>query len=358
MSDKEGTCPSGGSWYSCTAQSPTFFGCCTSNPCNGVGCPSGDLRAAGMGTSSGPDKALNDSSFWPNVQCSQGIWYTCINQSPSFQGCCGSNPCNGVGCPSTDLYAAAFSTLPATISGTAAVVTSTSSSSTTLTTSSSSSASPGSQLSVTSSPSQTGYSLASSSPEISASTSPSTNTSGIAGGVAAGAAILILVGIIIYFCRRRRQRKYAVRGVTGFPHQPTKDRSDTWPPSSPKPTTPSTIISYKHSSPPPSYRNNNSIPAEVHELQSLDAEQGRGLSNLDIARRRNEAAKESNRATRGSEMQFLYPYGVAELAGVEIRPETRQESETPGRSDGGRGREVGRGGYTSWQVYQEYGVAF
>lgn len=98
--------------YTCTDQMPTFLGCCTSNPCNGVGCPSSDLRAAGMGTGSGPDSTTNDSSYWPNVQCAEGQWWTCSRQTPSFQGCCETNPCGGDGdaggCPSNELSPAAF----------------------------------------------------------------------------------------------------------------------------------------------------------------------------------------------------------------------------------------------------------
>lgn len=60
--------------YTCTNQPPTFFGCCTSNPCNGVGCPSADLRAAGMGVGTDPG-ITNYTSYWPNVQCQQGEWY-------------------------------------------------------------------------------------------------------------------------------------------------------------------------------------------------------------------------------------------------------------------------------------------
>src|SRR5450432_2376661 len=110
--DSEGTCPVGSLWYTCTAQSPTFFGCCTSNPCNGVGCPSADLRPAGMGVGAGPDLPANDSSFWPNVKCSAGQWWTCALQTPSFQGCCDSSPCGGKGCPLDQLHPAAFLTIP------------------------------------------------------------------------------------------------------------------------------------------------------------------------------------------------------------------------------------------------------
>ncbi|PQE19439.1 Transmembrane domain of the Epidermal Growth Factor Receptor family of Tyrosine Kinase protein [Rutstroemia sp. NJR-2017a BBW] len=99
-SSSVGTCPLGGQWYTCEDQAPTFFGCCTSNPCNGVGCPASDLRAAGMGTGSGPDADTNDGSYWPNVQCPLGgSWYTCPQQTPSFQGCCETTPSRIFECP-------------------------------------------------------------------------------------------------------------------------------------------------------------------------------------------------------------------------------------------------------------------
>ncbi|PVH75132.1 hypothetical protein DL98DRAFT_428019 [Cadophora sp. DSE1049] len=122
MSDNTmGTCPYGGLWYTCTAQIPTFLGCCTSNPCQGNGktCPTSDLRAAGMGTGPGPDPGLtrNDASYWPNVQCSVGEWWTCAMQTPSFQGCCEENPCggDGTGCPASLLHPAEFSTVTSNI---------------------------------------------------------------------------------------------------------------------------------------------------------------------------------------------------------------------------------------------------
>ncbi|KIM98487.1 hypothetical protein OIDMADRAFT_128268 [Oidiodendron maius Zn] len=101
-----GTCPSDAEWWTCIDQSPTFLGCCASNACNGIGCPSDDLRAAGLGTACGTNSDSNDSSYWPYVQCSSGgQWWTC--ESPSFQGCCDINPCGG-GCPANDLHPAAF----------------------------------------------------------------------------------------------------------------------------------------------------------------------------------------------------------------------------------------------------------
>lgn len=76
-----------------------------------------NLTAAGMGTASGPDATSNDGSYWPNVACPNGgIWYTCSQQTPSFQGCCsnitGVNPCSQNGCSAENLYPAAFKSVP------------------------------------------------------------------------------------------------------------------------------------------------------------------------------------------------------------------------------------------------------
>ncbi|KAF7901202.1 hypothetical protein EAF00_003423 [Botryotinia globosa] len=120
-----GSCPLGGNWWICLDQSPTFFGCCASDPCNGIGCPEGDLSAAGMGTAGGPDASSNDGSYWQNAGCPNGgVWYTCSRQTPSFQGCCDDSnepgsiekfdPCHENGCPLSRLYAAAFNSVPGT----------------------------------------------------------------------------------------------------------------------------------------------------------------------------------------------------------------------------------------------------
>ncbi|KAG9228105.1 hypothetical protein BJ875DRAFT_354990, partial [Amylocarpus encephaloides] len=96
--------------YECTVQTPSFQGCCTSNPCNGgAGCPASDLRPAGI-----PENGVVATNE-PNVLCDKAAgfqWWTCSAQNPSFQGCCKSNPCNGVGCPSTDLGPAQFKVIP------------------------------------------------------------------------------------------------------------------------------------------------------------------------------------------------------------------------------------------------------
>ncbi|KAL2063095.1 hypothetical protein VTL71DRAFT_6167 [Oculimacula yallundae] len=223
-----GTCPLGGLWYTCTAQTPTFMGCCTSNPCQGNGktCPSSDLRAAGMGTGSGPDLPSNDASYWPNVQCSVGLWWTCAMQTPSFQGCCEVNPCGGDGsaggCPSSSLHAAAFKSVTSD-----PVVTSTSSpkataSESTKSTSSSVDAATSSTFSTSSSSattktSQTGIPAADSATSSTTSvpvggTVSDESGSGppiaaIAGG-AVGVVVILVIGILIFcFCRKRRQKR-------------------------------------------------------------------------------------------------------------------------------------------------------
>lgn len=65
-----------------------------------------------MGVGPGPDAGIaNDASYWPNVSCAVGKWYTCPSQTPSFQGCCLTiDPCSGNGgtCPPANLFPAAF----------------------------------------------------------------------------------------------------------------------------------------------------------------------------------------------------------------------------------------------------------
>lgn len=183
-----------------------------------------------MDTGSDPDLSANDSSFWPNVHCNQGLCWTCAVQKPSFQGRCGSNPCEGAGCPSSELYPATFSTIPASLSPPgASILTSMTtstifSSSTSITIVSSQSSSPlpsGSSLSLSSSltaassPSSTALSPTSSTataqPAITTSISSSSpNVGAIAEGTPGGAVFLILMGIIFYLLLRLRQRRYAV----------------------------------------------------------------------------------------------------------------------------------------------------
>ncbi|KAH8651906.1 hypothetical protein BGZ60DRAFT_569086 [Tricladium varicosporioides] len=230
-----GSCPNGGTWQECTSGSNLFFGCCTSNACSG-GCPSSDLRAAGLGTAAGPNFPSNEGSPWPNERCSTGLWWTCAVQTPTFQGCCDSNPCNGVGCPSSQLHAAAFASTPISAGSKASSSTISSSSPTKQTTSTpqlSSRITPGitptgstatpktisDTLQIT--PTQvtsvvvpiSGTSTASGSiqtqTQVPTSSAKTSSTIPIAVGAAVGIVVLAaLVAFIIWFlCRRRRLRK-------------------------------------------------------------------------------------------------------------------------------------------------------
>ncbi|KAF7921422.1 hypothetical protein BELL_0086g00220 [Botrytis elliptica] len=261
-----GSCPLGGDWWTCLDQSPTFFGCCASNPCNGIGCPEEDLLAAGMGTAGGPDASSNDGSYWPNAGCpSGGVWYTCSRQTPSFQGCCDDShepgstekfdPCHENGCPSSRLYAAAFNSVPATF---ASVISSKSSSvrtsslpiSTLLTLSSSTSSSsalssisashsislPSTTLSsVTNSAAYSTSTQAPSSQE-SATASATVNSTGhnsnsklpitaIIGSALGGVVVIILVLLVIFCVQRRKKRSPLAGAVEPYYQPPPQDMS-------------------------------------------------------------------------------------------------------------------------------------
>ncbi|KAJ8071452.1 hypothetical protein OCU04_001772 [Sclerotinia nivalis] len=219
-----GSCPLGGQWWTCEVQSPTFFGCCLSDPCNGIGCPEKNLTAAGMGTAGGPDAPSNDGSYYPNVNCPNGgTWFTCSKQSPSFQGCCdisdNFNPCHDSGCPKDRLYAAAFKTVPATIpSATSSKI--------------SSSTSPSSTTTPT---------LDASSTSQTASSQASVTASGIADpighnsdsklpiaaivGSAIGGVVIILLVLLSIFCLQRRRKRALPAGLIEPYYQPSQDMS-------------------------------------------------------------------------------------------------------------------------------------
>ncbi|KAI9647257.1 hypothetical protein NHQ30_003640 [Ciborinia camelliae] len=208
-SNPMGTCHLGGQWWTCEEQSPTFLGCCLSNPCNGIGCPAGNLTAAGMGTGSGPDAPSDDGSYWPNVSCPNGgVWFTCAKQTNSFQGCCdnssGFNPCNGIGCPTERLHAAAFKTVPATISSTASSATS-----------------------ATSSVTSTASSAASSSSianSIGHNSYQKTPVAAIVGGVLGGVIVVLLI-LLTLFCLQRRRKRAALTGLSEPNNQLQQDMS-------------------------------------------------------------------------------------------------------------------------------------
>ncbi|KAF4633035.1 hypothetical protein G7Y89_g5091 [Cudoniella acicularis] len=230
MSDARGTCPAGGQWYECTTGTTPFFGCCNSDPCqNDAGCPASDLEPAGLGTNSSSE----DGSF---ATCSAGLWWTCSANTPSFQGCCDTDPCAHNGCPSGQLHAAFFRTIPpelataatssnsaaATSSGSTAtdsspIPTSTPLTDTTTTTSQPAAATTPHQTTLSAAP--TGTSTVSSQNTGSASVanivtsgnspSPSSSSSSlpaIVGGAVGGISLIALIAAAVFFLRRRKRR--------------------------------------------------------------------------------------------------------------------------------------------------------
>ncbi|KAK6503983.1 hypothetical protein TWF506_002200 [Arthrobotrys conoides] len=94
----QGACPSGGQWYACDVKTSSgFVGCCTVNACTSVGCAAGNLRNATLGTI--PQGSTSDQA------CPLGgLFYTCVSPpaGANFWGCCRSAPCD-TGCPVEDL---------------------------------------------------------------------------------------------------------------------------------------------------------------------------------------------------------------------------------------------------------------
>jgi hypothetical protein len=193
------SCPSGGTWYACSTDSPSqFVGCCagTSDPCQSS-CSAGNLRPASF-----------DSTYYaylPDVSCpSTSSAHKCPFSSPyPFFGCCRTDPCSsGVVCARSDLEAAS---LPSDSSLAAAFSpSSTYSASTPTPTSSSSSHS--STSSETTSPSSSVTTTPVAAP------SSSEHTKLVAGGAGGGAALFaIIVGWLLYHClyaRRSRKLKH------------------------------------------------------------------------------------------------------------------------------------------------------
>ncbi|KAI0481423.1 hypothetical protein F4859DRAFT_474638 [Xylaria cf. heliscus] len=94
-------CPSGGKFYICQDSHIGFLGCCGVDPCSS-GCPSSALYPATF--NSLEYDGIAAQSCADSVPVS--LWYTCKN-GPTFFGCCTSNPCNNNGvCPKNDLTAA------------------------------------------------------------------------------------------------------------------------------------------------------------------------------------------------------------------------------------------------------------
>jgi hypothetical protein len=185
------SCPVGGEWWKCEDQNyPTFIGCCSSNPCSGQMCLEENLYPMGFGTVAIP------TPDYPNHSCPYGgLWYTCADNAVPFQGCCESNPCNGQGCPASDLRAAAVHTVVVGETSTFTVPPTV--------------ATGNPSATVTSSPASTTSNLDGQFSKSTPSQSMSKpDTAAIAGGAAVAAALLTcLVGLAAFFLIRRRRIK-------------------------------------------------------------------------------------------------------------------------------------------------------
>jgi hypothetical protein len=190
------SCPVGGEWWKCEdVNYPTFIGCCSSNPCSGQMCSEEDLHPMGFGSVTAP------APDYPNHSCPYGgLWYTCADNSVPFQGCCESNPCNGQGCPASDLRAAAAHTVVVAGTSTFTIPSSVATQGPTATNSTT-------DTTITSNPTEQGSTSASSPP-----VSKSIDVAAIAGGAAAVAVVLtIIVGVVVcWFVRRRRMKQAAL----------------------------------------------------------------------------------------------------------------------------------------------------
>jgi hypothetical protein len=197
------SCPVGGEWWTCEDSNyPTFIGCCSTDPCSGVLCSGNDLYPMGFGSVTTP---VPD---YPNHSCPYGgLWYTCADNTTPFQGCCESNPCNGVGCPAADLKPAGVHTIVlaggSTFTVPSSVATGTSTSQLPTSTS---------VATITGSPATATATSAMSLPSVAAQPN---HTGAIAGGAAAGGFVLaVAVGLFLYFGWIKRRRQSSVPEVS------------------------------------------------------------------------------------------------------------------------------------------------
>lgn len=202
----QGACPSGGQWYACDSRTSTgFVGCCTVNPCTNVGCAAGNLRTATLGDI--PQGSTGDQA------CPfGGLFYTCVSPpaGANFWGCCRSAPCDA-GCPAEDLTAA--------------------------------------QLAQTTNnpfaPSAGG--------SDSDSDGSSTPTGAIVGGVVGGVVGLALIGVLIWWIRRKKQTEKKEAPAAPMAFNPHSQQAD---PGSNVPLTyPEVVDHYAGTSPQPTKQN-------------------------------------------------------------------------------------------------------
>ncbi|CAE7205426.1 hypothetical protein P3342_011668 [Pyrenophora teres f. teres] len=162
-------CEAGVEWHACASGSK-FVGCCAADPCSN-GCAQGSIRPGAFN--------ITHHGEFPDASCGAASnFWSCI-AGPSFWGCCKSNPCSTGICPQGDLVPA-FMDRPEQLQ---AYVSASSTDAST--------------------PSTPG---ASASPK--ADTSSKSNTGAIVGGVVGGVFVIGIIGaLILFFLRRRRNRK-------------------------------------------------------------------------------------------------------------------------------------------------------
>lgn len=232
------SCPVGGAFYLCAdVNYLTFLGCCDANPCSGRMCSADDLWPMGFGkkTSPAPD--------YPNHSCPYGgLWYTCADNDTPFQGCCISDPCNGEGCPTSDLLPAAVHTVevaggstftvPATLSLAAfvssSVDTESSQTSNDVTTDyfqgTTASMSTGSTQCLTTSSYDDDYWRTPKPTSSETGTSTASRTAAIAGGTVAVTVVLaVLIGLAVFFYKRRSKQQKPSPKIALAPVAPDTD---------------------------------------------------------------------------------------------------------------------------------------
>lgn len=218
------SCPQGGDWAACNFGS-RFVGCCLEASAACVdGCSQENLKPASF---------LKERYLdIPGSTCPKGSeWYTCASTTPTFLGCCTSNPCTQNGCPSKDLRAANLSMseaeagLYSAIPDPAATQT------------------PSTSLSPSSTSSTTLLAGSSAISELSPSSTSHTSIGAVAGGIVGGIAVIaLLAALALFLIRRRRRQRHSSTAIA--------------PPDSDKET------------PASSFQGSSTFPTPFHELET------------------------------------------------------------------------------------------
>ncbi|KAI1502871.1 hypothetical protein F5X99DRAFT_377831 [Biscogniauxia marginata] len=179
------SCPVNGDVQICEDTDYRFIGCCVSGACSRAldGNCSGDALFPASFSASKYSGFLPQSCIEPYDERN---WYTCMDATPPFIGCCKNNPCNG-GCLEGNLIPARLSD----IEENAAQFLSPSAAE-----SSSTTPNPAATQTVTSSPSPT---------ETEAGTSSPTHSTGLIVGLSMAGVVILLAVLGIYLWRRRRE---------------------------------------------------------------------------------------------------------------------------------------------------------